>query len=125
MTMDTSSPNTPFFDFVIQEGMSSYEAALQINLIQNGYPAGGLLWIVNNIYFQYFSVLITVVSAIVMVVVSHMSAEPDYTTLKGLTFSTATAEDDRKTRASWSATEVMASAFVMVCILGGYLYFRG
>src|SRR5207245_3503971 len=30
---------------------------------QNGYPAGSFLWIVNNIYFQYFSVLITVVSA--------------------------------------------------------------
>ena len=45
---------------------------------ENGYPAGSFLWIVNNIYFQYFSVLITIVSAIVMVVVSHMTAAPDY-----------------------------------------------
>ncbi len=33
-------------------------------------PKGSFLWIVNNIYFQYFSVLITIVSALVAVVVS-------------------------------------------------------
>ena len=27
----------------------------------NGYPEGSFFWIVNNIYFQYFSVLITLV----------------------------------------------------------------
>src|SRR5439155_12178016 len=46
--------------------------------LQNGYPQGSFLWIINNIYFQYFSVLITIVSAIVMVVVSHLTTEPDY-----------------------------------------------
>ena len=30
--------------------------------LQNGYAQGSFLWIVNNIYFQYFSVLITIVS---------------------------------------------------------------
>src|SRR6202142_2856766 len=44
---------------------------------QNGYPQGSFLWIINNFYFQYFSVLITIVSAIVMVGVSYMTAEPD------------------------------------------------
>ena len=39
--------------------------------VREGYPQGSFLWIVNNIYFQYFSVLITIVSAIVMVVVSY------------------------------------------------------
>ena len=62
---------------------------------ENGYTPGSFLWIVNNIYFQYFSMLITIVSAIVMVVVSYMTAEPDYTTIQSLTFATATAEDNR------------------------------
>ena len=35
---------------------------------------GSFLWIVNNIYFQYFSVLITLVSAIVMVAVSYATS---------------------------------------------------
>jgi SSS family solute:Na+ symporter len=90
-----------------------------------GYPEGSFLWIVNNIYFQYFSVLITIVSAIVMVAVSYMTAAPDDRKIQSLTFGTATEADRLKTRAGWSWKEVAASGVVLVCILGGYLYFRG
>ena len=31
---------------------------------ENGYTPGSFLWVINNIYFQYFSVLITLVSAV-------------------------------------------------------------
>lgn len=99
--------------------------SLGLRGLQNGYPQGSFLWIINNIYFQYFSVLITIVSAIVMVVVSHMTAEPDYERIRNLTFETTTGEDRAKTRASWSWREVAGSALVLVCILGAYLYFRG
>ena len=92
---------------------------------QDGYPAGGILWIVNNIYFQYFSVLITIVSAIVMVVVSYATSEPDYAKIQSLTFETTTKEDKVRTRAGWDWREVSASGFILVCILGAYLYFRG
>jgi SSS family solute:Na+ symporter len=84
-----------------------------------------LLWVVNNIYFQYFSVLITIVSAIVMIGVSYLTAAPDPRTIGGLTFETASAEDRRRTRASWDWREVAASAAVLVGIASVYLYFRG
>jgi SSS family solute:Na+ symporter len=93
--------------------------------LKDGYTEGSFLWIVNNIYFQYFSVLITVVSAVVMVVVSHMTSEPDYKRIQSLTFETTTKEDRLRTRASWGRVEVMASGLVLACILGSYLYFRG
>ncbi len=92
---------------------------------QNGYPHGSFLWIVNNIYFQYFSVLITLVSAVVMVAVSYATSQPDYAAIKNLTFATTTREDKANTRASWSWIEVGGSALVVLCILGAYLYFRG
>src|SRR5579863_2723839 len=92
---------------------------------ENGYPLGSFLWIINNVYFQYFSVLITLVSAVVMVLVSYMTAEPEYTKIQSLTFGTATEEDLRRTRASWGWKEVATSGLVLCCILGGYLYFRG
>ena len=38
---------------------------------------------------------------------------------------TATEEDSRRTRASWGWRDVFGSAFILVCILGAYLYFRG
>jgi SSS family solute:Na+ symporter len=103
-------------DTPVTLGMAGYE---------NGYPAGGFLWIMNNIYFQYFSVLITVVSAIVMLGVSYMTAEPDYARIQSLTFGTATTEDKKKTRASWGTRDLLSSGLVLLCILGAYLYFRG
>jgi solute:Na+ symporter, SSS family len=84
-----------------------------------------LFWIVNNIYFQYFSVLITIVSAIVMLAVSYLTAEPNDAKIQSLTFGTSTDEDLRHTRASWDWRDLAASAVVLVCILGAYLYFRG
>lgn len=99
--------------------------ALGLQGLENGYPQGSFLWIINNIYFQYFSVLITIVSAVVMVAVSHITSEPDYQKIRSLTFETVTPEDRAKTRASWGWREVAGSVLVVVCILGAYLYFRG
>jgi SSS family solute:Na+ symporter len=92
---------------------------------ENGYPTGSFLWIVNTIYYQYFSVLITLVAAVVMVGVSYATAVPDPNKIKSLTLETTTAEDKRITRASWSWKEIAGSALVLVCILASYFYFRG
>jgi len=92
---------------------------------ETGYPRGSFLWIVNNIYFQYFSVLITLVSAAVMIGVSYATTAPDYGAIKNLTFETSTEEHKESSRASWGWREVAASVLVLVCILGSYLYFRG
>ncbi len=92
---------------------------------EKGYTPGSLLWIINNIYFQYWSVLIAVVSAVVMVVVSYATREPEYDSMKGLIYGTATSDQRQQTFASWSWREVTASVVVLSCILGAYLYFRG
>lgn len=89
------------------------------------YSEGSFLWIVNNINFQYFSILITIISAVVMVAVSYMTEEPDAKQISGLTFATATAEDKAATRASWNWKDVTASCVVMAFIIFAYLYFRG
>jgi len=88
-----------------------------------GYAEGSFLWIINNINFQYFSILITLISAAVMIVVSYLTAAPEDAKIKNLTFATTTPEDNAKTRASWGWGEVAASAFILACILGAYLYF--
>jgi len=98
---------------------------MKLGPLANGYTPGSFLWIVNNINFQYFSVLITIVSAVVMVVVSYLTSEPSFEQIKGLTFGTASDEDRRITRASWDYRDVAASLVVLVAILGAYLYFTG
>lgn len=89
------------------------------------YAEGSFLWIVSNINFQYFSILITLISAVVMVAVSYATRAPDDKAIEGLTFATATDANRAHTKASWSWHEVAASSFVMACILGAYLYFTG
>jgi SSS family solute:Na+ symporter len=98
---------------------------MKLHGFEDGYTPGSFLWIVNNINFQYFSVLITLISAVVLVAVSYATPAPQYEQIKSLTFGTSTAEDRRQTRASWNWGEVAASAAILACILGAYLYFRG
>jgi len=112
-----------FVDTPVALGLFGYADAAKT--IANGYAHGSFLWVINNIYFQYFSVLITVISIIVMIVVSYMTKEPDYTKIQSLTFGTTTTEDRRLTRASWDWREIAGSAFVLACILAAYLYFTG
>jgi SSS family solute:Na+ symporter len=90
-----------------------------------GYTAGSFLWIMNNINFQYFSILITIISAIVMIVVSYLTEQPDYEKIKNLSFATRTDEHKLESAASWDWREVVASLVVLGVILGGYLYFVG
>ncbi|MBM3880433.1 MAG: sodium/solute symporter [Verrucomicrobia bacterium] len=91
----------------------------------NGYPAGSFLWIVNNIYFQYFSILIFVVCAAVMIGVSYATEAPSAKQIQGLTFATTTPEQRATSRASWGWPEVVASGAVLLLILIAYLYFQG
>jgi len=99
--------------------------ALHMAGYENGYAQGSFLWIVNNIYFQYYSLLVFVVSVVVMIGVSYATAAPAVEHLTDLTFATITEEHRQQTRASWTRWDVVASAFVLVLILAAYLYFRG
>jgi solute:Na+ symporter, SSS family len=80
---------------------------------------------VNNIFFQYYSMIILVVSAVVMVVVSYLSEAPDYARISGLTYATRTVEDKKATRASWTPTDLVLSCVVIALILAAYLFFVG
>jgi len=99
--------------------------ALKLQGYENGWTQGSFAWVVNKIYFQYYSLLIFLVSVAVMVVVSYLTSAPSEEKLRGLTFGTLTEEHRRESRASWGAGDVLASATVLAAILAAYLYFRG
>ena len=90
-----------------------------------GYSKDTFLWIINNIYFQYYSLLIFIVSALTMIVVSYLTRTPDYARIQGLTYGTETDAQRHESRSSWSTIDVLASVVVMVAIIAAYLYFRG
>jgi SSS family solute:Na+ symporter len=89
------------------------------------YEPGSFLWIINNIFFQYYSLLITIVCIIVIIAVSYAGKAPDYQKISGLTFATMTPEDRKATRASWSLKDVILSILLLLAILGAYVYFTG
>ncbi|MEM1303715.1 MAG: sodium:solute symporter, partial [Planctomycetota bacterium] len=60
---------------------------------EEGYAPGTLNYAVNNTYFQYFGLLIFLVSAAVMVLVSLATAAPDAERIRGLTYGAVSDED--------------------------------
>lgn len=96
--------------------MAGYEA---------GYPEGSFFWIVNNIYFQYYSLLIFLISVAVMIVVSYLTEPPSEEAIKGLTFGTESEEDRQVSRSSWTRSDLLSSGIVLLLILLAYIYFNG
>jgi solute:Na+ symporter, SSS family len=103
-------------DTPVQLGLPGFE---------HGYPQGSLLWIVNNLYFQYYSVLIALVCAVVMLAVSYATQAPSLEQIEGLTFATVTEEQRLRSRSSWDWRDIITSALVLVGIGAAYLYFTG
>ena len=109
-------------------GMGLFRLAVDtpVKLMDNfAYDPGSFLWIINNIFFQYYSLLITLVCIAVFIGVSYSSQAPSYERIRGLTFSTMTEEDRLETRQSWETKDVVSSVLLLVLILLAYLYFTG
>jgi len=99
--------------------------ALKLSGFENGYPEGSLFWVVNNIYFQYYSLLIFLVSVVVMIIVSYMTEKPSEHQITDLTYQTMSEDHRKETRASWNRWDVISSGIVLLLILMAYLYFTG
>ena len=98
---------------------------LKVAGFETGYPEGSFYWIVNHIYFQYYSMFITVVSIVVMFAVSYATEPPSEQQLVGLTYATVTNEHKAETRASWNHWDVINTCIVLALILAAYIYFNG
>lgn len=92
---------------------------------ETGYPEGTWFWVLNNIYFQYYSLLIFLVSTAVLIGVSYLTAPPDERQLSGLTYATVTETQRRESRRSWNQWDVVSSGVVLALIAAAYVYFSG
>jgi SSS family solute:Na+ symporter len=96
---------------------------LTMQMFQNSFEAGGLLHQFATLSFLYFCIWLFLFSVAVFVVISLMSAAPTEEKVRGLTFATTVAEDKAASRATWNWVDVALSIFVLVVILGIFLYF--
>jgi len=96
-----------------------------VKLMGTEYAHGSFFWVVNNIFFQYYSLLITIVCILVFLIVSYATKAPDYSKISGLTFSTLSPQDRAETRASWNMKDVVLSVLLVLLIIAIYMYFTG
>lgn len=96
-----------------------------VAMMGHAYTEGSFFWIVNNMFFQYYSILILLVCTATIYVVSYMTDPPDYAKLDGLTYGTITDDHRAESRKSWGFPDVFWSGVTLVGILTAYLYFRG
>ena len=96
-----------------------------VKLVGVRYEHGSFFWIINNIFFQYYSLLIFVVCVAVMIAVSYLTAPPSYEKISGLTYGTTTIEDRERSRSSWTRADVIFSIVLLVVIVAAYMYFTG
>ena len=89
------------------------------------YTEGSFLWVVNNIFFQYYSLLITIVCILVFIIVSYATRPPDYAKINGLTFSTLSEQDRLENRSTWNWKDVVLSVLMVALIVAIYMFFTG
>ena len=82
----------------------------------------GLLFDFWNIHWLYFCEGLFVLTAVLMVLISLMTAAPDPKTVK-FTWYGATPEEKAATRASWNALDVILSLIVVGCVVLFYIKF--
>jgi len=97
-----------------------------VSLIKDfSYTEGSFFWIINNIFFQYYSLLIFIISAITMVSVSYLTKKPDESQVKGLTFSTLSSKQINEDRSSVTLSDIVMTIIVLLLIIFAYLFFSG
>ena len=78
---------------------------------------------VGEYNFLYATGWLTLISIIVIVGVSLLTAPPNKEQIVGLTYATSTPEQRKESRESWNYIDVLGTVLVLGLVLGMYLYF--
>ena len=89
------------------------------------YAEGSFLWIVHNIFFQYYSLIILIICVAVMFGVSLLTEAPDYNKISGITFGTISDAEKASSKESRTKGDIVASAVLVAIIIAIYAYFTG
>lgn len=78
---------------------------------------------IGDFNFLYATGVLFAISAIVMVVASLLTPPPPEEKVRGLTYGSIHQEAAEEIRKSWDAGNIFMALFILVCVLGMYLYF--
>jgi solute:Na+ symporter, SSS family len=83
----------------------------------------GFLYDFANLNFLYFCICLFIFSILLLIAVSLLTEKPQEAQIAGLTFGTTHAADKEKSRSSWTTTDVVLSAIVLVLVVVIFMYF--
>lgn len=105
--------------FVIGMG----KLTIQTMAKSGGLASDGMLRAIGDYNAYYFSGVLFVFSAVLVVLISMATPAPSEAQVRGLTYASTTAEQRAENRASWGMPEVLGTAVVLGMVLAVYLYF--
>ncbi|MEO0453367.1 MAG: sodium:solute symporter [Verrucomicrobiota bacterium] len=83
----------------------------------------GLLSMIADFNFLYYSGVLLFISVFIIVVVSLLTPAPERSGITGLTFGTLSPEDRLNIRQSWNQGDVILTGAILALVLGVYFYF--
>jgi len=83
----------------------------------------GWLVYIGEYNFLFATGWLLLLSIVVIVGVSLLTAPPNYKKIADLTYATATPEQKKESRESWGLVEVLMTVVILGLVLGMYLYF--
>ncbi|MEC8650190.1 MAG: sodium:solute symporter [Verrucomicrobiota bacterium] len=97
---------------------------LSIEAIQTkGGITNGALTAIAEFNFLYYSGVLLMISVLIIVGLSFVTAKPKNHKTEGLTWTSLTQEDHVAIRESWNYKDVLGTIVVLACVLCIYLYF--
>ncbi len=87
--------------------------------------AEGFFATLARINFSHMAIFMFIACVIICSVVSLMTKPPDFEKIKGLTFGTLSPEQKAEARASYTKTDIVVSAILVLIVISVLVYFRG
>ncbi len=83
----------------------------------------GMLYTFATINFLHFAIFLFLICVVLLIVVSLLTAKPNYDKIKGLTYATTVVADKEASRASWGKSEVINTAVIIAILIMIIMYF--
>ena len=111
-----------FYGLVIGFILGMTKLAIEAIASQKGITTGPLS-VIAEFNFLYYSGVLLIISTVIVIALSLMTAAPAASQTDGITWSGLSAQDKIDIRNSWNKWDVIGTVVVLGLVLGMYLYF--
>jgi SSS family solute:Na+ symporter len=112
-----------FYGLVVGFVLGMGKLTIQSMAKTGGLAEGGLMRAIGDFNGYYYSGVLFVFCALLVIAISMVTRAPSEAQVRGLTYASTTPEQRAENRASWGTPELAGTAVVLAMVLGVYFYF--